>query len=70
MAMFEADKTSSGDASRFNYLTWRQLHIAWWSSEGKEAIDVLPLTKAKIDAMGGGLESSRIQISLQLSYGR
>ena len=60
MANFEADKTSEGDTSHFNFLTWKRLHIAWWSFDGKDPIDVLPLTKAKIDAMGGGPQGSRI----------
>ena len=36
MANFEADRASGGDTSHFNYLTWKQLHIAWWSFDGKD----------------------------------
>ena len=59
MAAYEKDMKSAGDTSHFNVVTWEDLHRAWWATlPGGSQVAVLPLTPAKIAAVGCLLKSA------------
>ena len=42
MDLYKKDMRSAGDTSGFNWITWLDLHRAWWSFEGGAIPDPLP----------------------------
>ena len=55
---FRKDRRSEGDTSESNFNTWRDIHLAWWSFECSVPLPVLPLTAAKIEAVGAALKAA------------